>query len=120
MIQKMFAVRDSKAQAFLQPFFSVQNGSAIRAFQDACGDEKSPFARHSEDFILYELGTFNDATGEMVSLMPIKMLGCASDFVVRQTTVFDPMLQEKIGSDKADIRGDMKEKELANGAKKVK
>lgn len=81
MIQKMFAVRDSKANAYLQPFFSSASGSALRALGDAVADVKSPFHAHPEDYILYELGTFDDNTGEIAPLIPIKILANASDFV---------------------------------------
>lgn len=81
MIQKVFAVRDGKALAFLQPFFSSASGSAIRAFSDAVNDGKCPLAIHPEDYVLYELGHFDDNTGEMISVSPIKLLGAGLDFV---------------------------------------
>lgn len=81
MIQKMFSVRDSKAQAFLQPFFSSANGSALRAMADAVADHSTSFSKHPEDYILYEVGAFDDQTGELVAVTPIRMLACASDFV---------------------------------------
>lgn len=70
----MYAVRDAKALAFMQPFFSVQSGSAIRAFDDAVNDGKSPFFFHPEDYILYELGEFDDQSGALTAIEPIKML----------------------------------------------
>lgn len=81
MIQKVFGVRDAKALAFLQPFFSVSVGAAIRAFSDAVNEDvKSPLGKHPEDYVLYELASFDDNTGEFVCTNPIKMLGCGSDF----------------------------------------
>lgn len=86
MMQKMYAVRDSKAQAFLQPFFSSANGSALRALSDVVNDGKSQFFLHPEDYILYEVGAFDDSTGEIVPVTPIKLLACASDFVEKSST----------------------------------
>jgi len=80
MIQKVFCVRDVKAMAMLQPFFSVASGSAQRAFGDAVLDGKSPIAMHPEDYILYEVGSFDDNSGELIALSPIKMLNSGSDF----------------------------------------
>lgn len=81
MIQKVFGVRDAKALAFLQPFFSVSVGAAVRAFSDAVNEDvKSPLGKHPEDYVLYELASFDDNTGEFVCTNPIKMLGCGSDF----------------------------------------
>lgn len=86
MIQKMFAVRDTKAVAFLQPFFSSANGAALRALSDSVTEGKSPIAAHPEDYILYEIGTFDDVSGEIEGLAPIKLLASASDFVTRTVT----------------------------------
>lgn len=81
MIQKVFGVRDSKALAFLQPFFAVTAGAAIRAFTDAVNEGNSPLSKHPGDYILYELSDFDDATGSFVCLGQIKMLGTGSDYV---------------------------------------
>lgn len=81
MIQKMFALRDLKAQAYLQPFFSSANGSAIRALSDAVNDKSSPISKHPEDYVLYEIGVFDDVNGEVLPIVPIKLIVNASDFV---------------------------------------
>lgn len=93
MIQKMFAIRDSKAQAFLQPFFSSANGSALRALGDAVADGKSPLALHPEDYMLYEVATFDDSTAEIIPVNPIKLLACASDFAVKPSLVAEPPIE---------------------------
>lgn len=80
MIQKVFGVRDTKALAFLQPFFSASVGAAVRAFGDAVNEGNSPLAKHPEDYLLYELADFDDQSGEFISCTPIKMLGCGRDF----------------------------------------
>lgn len=81
MIQKVFGVRDTKAMAFLQPFFSASTGAAMRAFDDAVNEDgKSMLAKHPEDYVLYELADYDDSTGEFKNCVPIKMLGCGADF----------------------------------------
>lgn len=81
MILKVFSVRDMKAEAFLQPFFSPTQGAALRAFGDACNKTDSPFYMHPNDYILYEIGSYDDGDGSLESLDPVKMLSCAADFV---------------------------------------
>ena len=76
MIQKVFGVRDTKALAFLQPFFSASTGAAVRAFGDAVNEGNSPLSKHPEDYLLYEIGDFDDQTGELIACNPLKMLGC--------------------------------------------
>lgn len=63
MILRVFAIYDSKAEAFLQPFFMRQKGEAIRAFSDSVNDVKSNFNKYPEDFTLFEFGVFNDDSG---------------------------------------------------------
>lgn len=79
---EVFSVRDMKAEAFLQPFFVQTVGAALRAFGDAVDKEDSPFHKHPEDYVLYQIGEYNDADGSLVSISPVKMLACASDFVL--------------------------------------
>ena len=74
-------VRDMKAEAFLQPFFSPNQGTALRAFDDACQKSDSPFYVHPNDFVLYEIGEYTDETGLLKALNPVKMFACAADFV---------------------------------------
>nr|QJB20406.1 MAG: nonstructural protein [Microvirus sp.] len=68
MIIKMFSVHDAKANAFLQPFFSQTAGTAERSFAAEIKSTDSQFAKFAEDFTLFEIGSFDDATGKMEPL----------------------------------------------------
>lgn len=61
----VLAVRDRAADVFGQPHFAVHVGSSIRGFGDEINRAApdNAFNKHPEDFDLYELGTFDDATG---------------------------------------------------------
>lgn len=62
MIQ-MFSVYDSKTEAFIQPFYSLAVGSAIRSFETACNEEGHDFHRHGGDYTLFHMGSFDQASG---------------------------------------------------------
>ena len=62
MKTKIFTVYDSKAEAYLPPFFMASTGSAMRAFEDSIHDTTTQFAKHPEDYTIFELGTYDDAT----------------------------------------------------------
>lgn len=81
-MMKVFSVYDLKACAYLQPFFSGNAGSAIRAFEDAVGDAKSPIAKHPSDYQLFELGTWDDNSGAIAGILPMNLLCTGSDFIV--------------------------------------
>lgn len=59
----MFSIFDSKACAYLQPFFSVNAQVAMRAFQGACRDPGHDFGRFPADYTLMSLGEWDQTTG---------------------------------------------------------
>lgn len=67
MKQLAYAVRDSKAERFLPPFFAINRAVALRMFSQACTDTGHQFNQHSGDFTLFEVGTFDDETGSIAS-----------------------------------------------------
>lgn len=76
----VFSVYDSKAEAFLQPFFCVNRGVAVRNFQAAAQDERHDFHRHAADFTLFRLGTWDQVTGEFEMAEVKESLGTAIQF----------------------------------------
>lgn len=71
MLMSVFTVRDSASQLFGRPFYCINMGHAHRGFSDQVntpvldGQQNDLFA-HPDDFELFELGTFDDATGLFV------------------------------------------------------
>lgn len=61
----VLAVRDRSADCFGTPMFTVSKGTAIRSFSDEVNrvDPNNMLNKHPEDFDLYELGSYDDATG---------------------------------------------------------
>lgn len=105
MIQKVVSIYDLKACVFHRPICAVNTGAAMRDFGDATKDEKSILCTHPEDFQLYEIGEFDDNTGLVTSLTPMKLLCSATDFT---TTRVSP-----------GVKIDMREEVAGNGAQKV-
>lgn len=68
MIQKMFTIRDAKAESFHNPFFQLSHGEAERSFRTAVNDEKTQLHKYPEDFDLYYLGEFDTNNGTFQSL----------------------------------------------------
>mgnify|MGYP000341489139 CR=1 FL=1 len=80
MIHRIFTVYDVAADAFLQPFFSVNRAVAIRNFASAAGEEGSQFHRHSGDYTLFEIGSFDQVKGELVGCEAKVNLGTALQY----------------------------------------
>lgn len=74
MIKQVFVIHDSKAEAFLQPFFADKEALAIRMFENAISDPASDFHKYAEDYSLFEIGTYNDNTGMITHQDPIRSI----------------------------------------------
>lgn len=68
MTQKIYSIRDAKAEYFTQPFFKKTHGEAERDFTMLCKDEKSQIHAFPEDYDLYYIGEYDDQTGKMTPL----------------------------------------------------
>jgi len=80
-MQKIYSVYDSKTEAFMQPFFSLTRGQAIRSFTDAVTDSNSILSLHPSDFTLFELGEWHEVSGKIVLPSAPVSLGLAIEFV---------------------------------------
>lgn len=64
MILKAYAIYDTAANAFLQPFYMQNDGMAIRGFSDAInGNPESQIYQHPDHYSLYYVGEWNDTSG---------------------------------------------------------
>lgn len=77
MKTKMFTLLDTKAEAFGVPFFMPQTAMAKRAVMDLSRDPQSMLSKHREDFVLYEIGEFDDSLGTVIPYSSPKNLGIA-------------------------------------------
>ncbi len=78
---KIFTVHDSKAEAFLSPFFSQTAGTAIRAFEQAANEAGHDFSLHGGDYTLFEVGDFDQLTAKFLILPTPINLGLAITFI---------------------------------------
>lgn len=75
---QIFAVFDSKAQTFGQPFFCINENIALRSWREAVNDPATQFCKYPEDFSLFQLGEFNDQDASFKLLQAPLNLGLAS------------------------------------------
>lgn len=77
---KVYTVRDSKGDAYDSPWTARSRGAAIRAFSDACNDAKTKLYQHPNDYTLFEVGTWDDSTGQFIPEQSKIEIGLASHF----------------------------------------
>lgn len=78
---KVFAIRDEKLGAYLTPFYNPARGAAIRAITDEISNPQSPVSKHPADYVLFELGTYDDLTAKFELYESPLALNCLADFV---------------------------------------
>jgi len=66
----IFAVYDTCSENYLQPFFAHNRGSAIRMFVSAASDPSSNFHKYANEYILYQIGLFDDTTAQIIPSHP--------------------------------------------------
>jgi len=78
---KIFSIYDSKAEAYLQPFFAPTKAYAIRQFTQAANDESADFHKFAADYTLFELGSWDEQTGTIAPNEAKTALGSAIEYI---------------------------------------
>ncbi|AXL14477.1 nonstructural protein [Microviridae sp.] len=58
----VFSVYDTKAQSYLPPIYFNSTGVALRVFTDTVNDKSTVISKHPEDYCLFHIGSFDDAS----------------------------------------------------------
>lgn len=106
MMIKVFSLYDSKAEAFIKPFMLLQEGVAVRELTDAVNQADTNVGQHPEDYILYHIADFDNATGEYINHNPHKLLTNCLSLKTKPKTVnidFDKLIKENEPDIKAVI-----------------
>jgi hypothetical protein len=81
MIKQAFAMYDEKAEYYLQPFYYLKVGEALRSLQNEISRPDSPLSQNPEDFHLYHLGEYDDELGKFTNLDVPKLIKRVKDMV---------------------------------------
>lgn len=74
------SVYDSKLGIYSSPSFTLNRGSALRAWEKTCNDPSSDVGQNPSDYTLFEIGHFDDSTASFESI-PHYSLGKALEFL---------------------------------------
>lgn len=78
---KIVAVYDSAVGAYMQPMFLQSKGQALRMWLDSSNDTSTQFNKHPKDFTLFEIGEYDDSTGDLVNHQVKVPLGTALEML---------------------------------------
>lgn len=87
---KVFSIYDSKAEAFLRPFFERTAQTAIRAFAAAVNDPETDFGRYPADYTLFEIARWDEANGQILPMKTARSLGLGVEHLENED---NPQLQ---------------------------
>lgn len=73
MLHRIYTIRDAKAEAGLPPFFSQNDATACRAVADLVNDPGHQFGKHSVDYTMYMVGTYDDVTLCVEGVSPVEV-----------------------------------------------
>lgn len=69
----VFAFYDIKGK-FFDRFFTLKTmGQALRVLEDLANDEKTAIGQHPEDYILYQIGYWNEWSGQLNSIVKVEV-----------------------------------------------
>lgn len=88
-IRKMYAVWDQGAKFFGQVVWHRTTHEAIRTFTDAVNTPDTPFSRHPDQYVMYELGQMDFLTGSF-EILPEPQSICRA---------IDVFLDPKVGAE---------------------
>lgn len=70
MVLKMYSIYDRKQEIHHPPLLCHNTGHALRVFSDIFGTRGQVFNSHPDDFQIFEIGLFDDATAEVIKCNP--------------------------------------------------
>ncbi|QXP08586.1 MAG: nonstructural protein [Arizlama microvirus] len=79
---KVFLFKDAKSLTYGPPFVEQNKGMVIRAIQEQLQQGQAVWAKHPQDFTLFEIGDFDPTTG-IVQMHETKVaIGLVQDFKI--------------------------------------
>lgn len=72
MKMNVYSIYDRKALSYGMPFFQATDGAAARSLSDLANDVNTMIGRHPTDFVLFNIGTYDDQLGLMIPETPLR------------------------------------------------
>ena len=83
MIQYVYSIYDSKAEAYLRPFFVPTKGLALRSVGDEVNNPSSNLHKYAQDYTLFEIGEYDDSTGIITMHKTHINLGMLHELIIK-------------------------------------
>ena len=77
---KVFLFKDEKSNTYGYPIVAQTRGMFVRDVQDELAKGQAVWARHAQDFAIYEIGEYDIAKGDICLYENKNCLGLVQDF----------------------------------------
>jgi len=79
---KAYSVYDMKIETYAKPFYQLTRGEALRSWTELANDANSQnmVSKHPADFVLFEVGEYDESTGRFENLNAPFSLGSALQY----------------------------------------
>lgn len=81
-LYKVFCLKDSKSASYGGPMLFENHGMAIRWIQEGLQNGQPVWAKHPQDFSLFEIGEYDPRSGTMVPGSEKNCIGLVQDFKI--------------------------------------
>ena len=101
---KIYAVKDVQADAFMQPIIRPNEEVSVRDFTHAVTAADSPMSANADDYILYEIGDWDDESGYVIPCDPRIVI--TGTFAVKESRIIsreNKTIREKLDALHAEI-----------------
>lgn len=78
---RVMSAFDGKLGVFNPPQYFQHLGQALRAWEEVCNNPQSMMCKHPADFVLYEIGTFDEDKGVFSNHSPHMLVQSALEAV---------------------------------------
>jgi hypothetical protein len=92
----VFGVFDSVSKVYDRPWCARSEGEAVRSFGDLASDAEHPLGKHPEHYSLFEIGSYDDNTGELLSTVPVRCVARAHELVAEARKIEPGSLKEVV------------------------
>lgn len=79
MKQKVYSIYDVKGEIYGNPFYAPNRGLGIRIFAEIAQDGRTTLCRFPDDFVLFEIGEFENTACSFTLLAAPIRIGSARD-----------------------------------------
>lgn len=90
MEHRIFAIYDQKAFAYLPPFTLPRAEMAERTFGECINSNTHQFGKHPADYTLFELGSYDDNSGQLTPHLAPLVVGSGVEYLQRLPTAETP------------------------------